>query len=229
MPLAQAICGRIAAELAGNVPMDDLLSAAAFGLVEAVERYNPRMGTRFETYCALRVRGAVLDELRCLRAAPRLRTNRAKLIESGDDRDGASRRPVRDGRVRGHAVARVSLSAQPPDSEDIRRLDIIEARDVCDPAVLLQEKERRDMLAREVRRLPSTERLLVMLYYYDELTMKQIGQLLSVTESRVCQMHTEILERLQQRLAGIDGSTPHRRAFSPVLWGGPKAVEVADA
>ena len=92
----------------------------------------------------------------------------------------------------------------------MRRIDILAANEVCDPADLLQEKERRDILAEEVRKLPAAQRHLVTLYYYDELTMKQIGDVLNVTESRVCQMHTGILNRLQQRLARLDGGAPRR-------------------
>ncbi len=227
MPLAHAVCSRIAVELAGTVPVDDLLSAAAFGLMEAIERYDPGMGAQFETYCAVRIRGAVLDELRYLHTVPRIRTTRNDRIAADRSAPRSPHRPEGAGATPRRTRSCISLSASHTEHEDVRQVDIIEARDVCDPAVLLQEKERRDLLAREVRRLPAAERLLVMLYYFDELTMKQIGQLLNVTESRVCQMHAGILERLQQRLAERDESRPSR-VFIPTQRREQAPAEVAD-
>lgn len=229
MPLAHAVCGRIAAGLSGTVPVEDLFGSASLGLMDAIERYDPGMGTRFETYCAVRIRGAVLDELRYLRAASRTPTSRAKAASTKRGALMLHSRTTNSNATVKHIGPCVSLSTPRSEPEDVRQIDIIEARDACDPAVLLQEKERRDLLAREVRRLRTTERLLVMLYYFDELTMKQIGQLLNVTESRVCQMHTEILERLQQRLAELDESRPRRSVLGPVRRGEPPAAEVVNA
>jgi len=103
----------------------------------------------------------------------------------------------------GNGKRHVSLTSLPASADDtgMRHIDVIQAAGLHDPADLIQEKERRDILDREVRKLPEADRLLVILYYFEELTMKQVGEVLNVTESRVCQMHTQILSLLQQRLA----------------------------
>jgi len=224
MPLVRTISSRIATELPNSVQVDDLVSAGTFGLMDAIERYDPDLGTRFETYCAVRIRGAILDELRHVNWLPRLQSARATRVDAAADalkgelgrapspreiarRTGLKVRDVNNASNNGGK--RVSLNSGPRSSdgqEEMRAIDIIEAQGICDPADLLQEKERRDILAREVRSLPRAERLLVMLYYFDEFTMKQIGEALNVSESRICQMHAGILERLQQRLAELDES-----------------------
>ena len=224
MPLVRTISSHIATELPSSVQVDDLVSAGTFGLMDAIERYDPDLGTRFETYCAVRIRGAILDELRHVNWLPRLQSARATRVDAAADalkgelgrapspreiarRTGLKVRDVNNASNNGGK--RVSLSSGPRSSdgqEGMRTIDIIEAQGICDPADLLQEKERRDILAREVRSLPRAERLLVMLYYFDEFTMKQIGETLNVSESRICQMHAGILERLQQRLAELDES-----------------------
>jgi RNA polymerase sigma factor for flagellar operon FliA len=195
--------------------------------MDAIERFNPGLGARFETYCAVRIRGAILDELRYLNWVPRLQSARAIKVGAAlqslrgelgrtptpseiAERTGLKVRDVQKASANGRK--QVSLTSSPTGEEDhkaMRRIDILEAEGLCDPAELLQEKERRDILAREVRKLPDTERALVMLYYFEDLTMREIGQVLSVTESRVCQMHAGILGRLQQRLAELDESKPH--------------------
>lgn len=221
MPLVRMISGRIASELPSSVEVGDLASAGTFGLIDALERYDPNLGSRFETYCAVRIRGAILDELRYLNWMPRLQSARAAKVGSATAalkgelgraptvhevarKAGLKVREVTNAPTNSHT--HLSLTSGPPgrnDNKAMRCIDILQAQGLCDPAELLQEKERRDLLAREVRKLPQAERLLVMLYYFDELTMKQIGDVLKVTESRVCQMHAGILETLQQRLGEL--------------------------
>jgi len=224
MPLVRAISGRIAADLPSSVDSEDLVSSGTFGLMDAIERYDPDLGTRFEGYCAVRVRGAILDELRHLNWVPRLQSTRATKVGAAQQalkgelgraptpqevarKTGLNVRDVNNLSQKGRK--QLSLTAELRDGrseKSLRRMDIVEANRLCDPAELLQERERRDILAREVRKLPKAERLLVMLYYFDELTMRQVGEVLNVTESRVCQMHSGVLSRLQQRLRELDES-----------------------
>jgi RNA polymerase sigma factor for flagellar operon FliA len=223
MPLVRLIARRIAGELPTSVQTDDLISVGTFGLMDAIDRYDPDQGARFETYCAVRIRGAMLDELRHLNWMSRLQSARATKVGAAAHslKTSLGRTPTPQEiaeetglKVReveqavGSRRRHVSLSDAPVGDSDgeLRRIDILEAQDLCDPAALLQEKERRDLLAHEIRRLPRAQQRLVVLYYYDELTMKQIGDVLQVTESRVCQMHAGILDRLQQRLAEADAS-----------------------
>jgi len=227
MPLVRAISGRLAAELPHSVRVEDLVSAGTFGLMDAIERYDTELGTRFESYCAVRIRGAILDELRHLNWVPRMQCSRAARVDAAvaelrgelghiptpkevARKTGLKLAEVRS--TRGGDHRHLSLTDGPAGGEAgaMRHIDVIEAENVCDPASVLQEKEQRDILAGEVRKLPAPERLLVMLYYFDELTMKQIGKVLDVTESRVCQMHAEILARLQQRLSEFNESSPDR-------------------
>lgn len=227
MPLVRAISGRLAGELPHSVRMEDLVSAGTFGLMDAIERYDTVLGARFESYCAVRIRGAILDELRHLNWVPRMQSSRAARVDAAmaqlrgelgraptpkevARKTGLKLSEVQNTRVGDHR--HFSLTDRPGggEADAMRHIDVIEAENVCDPASVLQEKERRDILAEEVRKLPASERLLVMLYYFDELTMKQVGNVLNVTESRVCQMHAEILALLQQRLSEFDESSPDR-------------------
>ncbi len=225
MPLVRAVSARLAAELPSSIDTDDLVSAGTFGLMDAIERYDPKLGTRFGTYCALRIRGAILDELRHLNWVPRTQQTRAAKVSAVSaalkSKLGRTPTPGEIARKTGLKLSEVnsptpsgqnhaSLMGAPRDSgsEDVRGIDVLEAEGVCDPADVLQEKERRGILDREVRKLPRAERLLVMLYYFEGLTMKQVGKVLNITESRVCQIHTRLLRLLQQRLAELDESRP---------------------
>lgn len=221
MPLVRAVSARLAAELPSSVDPEDLISAGTFGLMDAIERYDPELGARFETYCSVRIRGAILDELRHLNWVPRMQCARAAKVgvamaalhgELGRvptvreiaHKTGLKVRDINNASKNGSK--HVSLTSPPASGEGtgMRHIDVIEAAGLHDPADLIQEKERRDILDREVRKLPEADRLLVILYYFEELTMKQVGEVLNVTESRVCQMHAQILSLLQQRLAEFD-------------------------
>jgi len=225
MPLVHAISVRLAAELPSSIRMEDLESAGTFGLMDAIERYDPDVGARFETYCATRIRGAMLDELRNLNWVPRTRSARAGKIAAAvhvlrgelgrnptpqeiASKSGLRLQDVNAAPWPGRQPLSLSAEAAGADGNAARHMDVLAARSVCNPVELLQEKERRDTLAAEIRRLPQAERLVIVLYYFEELTMRQIGEVLNVTESRVCQMHTAILTRLQQRLADLDESRP---------------------
>jgi RNA polymerase sigma factor FliA len=224
MPLVRATSNRIASELPSSVQIDDLISVGTFGLMNAIDRFDPEFGVRFESYCTVRIRGAILDELRSLNWMPRLQSSRAAKIDAATNQLTAEsgRAPTHDEiarktgmkvedvrNVSQNASRQVSMSGSPAATKggkQMRGIDILKSHRVADPFDVLSEKERRHILAREVDGLPKAQRLLVMLYYFDELTMRQIGDVLSVTESRVCQMHAGILDRLQQRLAELDES-----------------------
>ena len=221
MPVVRAVSARLAAELPCTVDPDDLISAGTFGLMDAIDRYDADLGTRFETYCSVRIRGAIVDELRQLNWVPRMQCTRAAKVDVAiaallgelgrppTPREIAKRAGLNVREVQNASKGpnkHVSLTSFPGGDEGggIRHIDVIEAAGLLDPAALFQEKERRALLDCEVRKLPKAERLLVILYYYEEFTMKQIGEVLNVTESRVCQMHAEVLSLLQQRLAELN-------------------------
>jgi len=221
MPIVRAVSTRLAAELPSSVDVEDLVSAGTFGLMDALDRYDPSLGARFETYCVLRIRGAILDELRQLNWMPRMQTARVAKVGAAREalkgelgrqptahevarRTGLKVREVENVPTNGRQPVSLTAGTAPGTEGAPRGVDVIKEERTADPATAAQEKERRDILAKEVRKLPKPERLLVMLYYFEGLTMRQIGEVLNVTESRVCQMHAGILARLQQRLVELD-------------------------
>ncbi len=209
---------RISAKLPDEVENDDLVSAGIFGLMDAIEAFDLERGVKFETYCAPRVRGAILDELRAMDWVPRLVRNRAHKLDQAtrqleaelgrkpNEEELAGRldlpRPQFDKLLRdATAVSLVSLSRkyyESDSSRDVCEIDILEDKRGRDP---VKEVQKRDLKALITRGLTRAERLILVLYYYEEMTMKEIGATLDLSESRVSQMHSSILSRLKIQLA----------------------------
>jgi len=208
---------RIGAKLPDEVDVDDLMSAGIFGLVDAIDAFDLDRGVKFETYCAPRIRGAILDELRNMDWVPRLVRHRAHKLA-----DATRTLEVELGRVphedelarrlnmsRGQfqkllrdasAVATVSLSRRHADADstrDLTELDVLPDGRSSDPVIEAQKQDLKELVTRGLSR---AERLIVVLYYYEQMTMKQIGQTLDLSESRVSQMHSAILDRLRGQL-----------------------------
>lgn len=221
MPLVRYTAERLFAKLPQNVELDDLTSAGVFGLVDAIEGFDLARGVKFETYCTTRVRGAILDELRAFDWVPRLvRTKAHKLdaalrkleIDLGRDPTdqelaGLLAIPLEelDCLVReASAVSIVSLSEKWPGEDDeaktLRKIDILEDKRQTRPIDFAQRK---DFLRRVVSVLGRKEREILLLYYFEDLTMREIGLTLDLSESRVCQLHTRIMDRLREQLAKV--------------------------
>jgi RNA polymerase sigma factor for flagellar operon FliA len=240
--LVRVIANRIAARLPRSIDVQDLRSAGVFGLIRAIENFDIARGTRFESYCATRVHGAILDELRAQDWVPRLVRNRADTYRTalGDLRTALDREPSTrelaihlgttdeevDALRRESNFATVfTLSRDDDSSEDshqIRKLDVLVDRD---SAVPFDEMETRDLAASLARHLSQAERTVVALYYFDGLTMKEIGQVLRISESRVCQIHGKLLRKLHDRLEGLPRTAP--RAPAPAAAPPPPAPEAA--
>ncbi len=208
---------RIGAKLPDEVDVDDLMSAGIFGLVDAIDAFDLDRGVKFETYCAPRIRGAILDELRNMDWVPRLVRHRAhKLADATRTLEvELGRVPHEDELARrlnlsraqfqrllrdAGAVAKVSLSRRPADPDsarDLTELDVLPDGRSSDPVVEAQKQDLKELVTRGLSR---AERLIVVLYYYEQMTMKQIGQTLDLSESRVSQMHSAILDRLREQL-----------------------------
>jgi RNA polymerase sigma factor for flagellar operon FliA len=208
---------RLASKLPNEVDVGDLISAGIFGLMDAVNAFDPARGVKFETYCVPRIRGAILDELRSMDWVPRLVRSRAhKLAEAvhsleaqlgrkPNDKELAKemklsmaefRRLQRDAR----AVGIVSLSRkwfETDSSKDVREIDVLEDKRSDNPSRAAQRKDVKELVTRGLSR---AERLIVILYYFEEMTMKEIGETLDLSESRVSQMHSAILNRLRAQL-----------------------------
>ncbi len=215
-PLVRYLAEKLKARLPLSVDVDDLASAGAQGLLSAVEGFEPERGVKFETYCTARVRGSMLDELRSEDWAPRqlrhqatkLRTTQAALSRDlgrePTEEEMAERFELATEEYRAlvrsaAAASRVSLEAteETPKGPPVRRADVLEDRRTEDPWEGLR---REDVFQYVLKDLTPKERLIVVLYYWENLTMKEIGQIFGVTESRICQLHTRILKSLRERL-----------------------------
>ncbi len=209
-PLVKYLAHRIGARLAGPVDFDDLVGDGLLGLIEAVDRFDPAHQVRFKTYAESRIRGAILDGVRGRDWAPRSLRRAARKLETAIS--GVEKRtgqPATDEEVAAelgmnlselqdlYVQARgVRLGSLPGNEE--------EGRDPADPGIdplsRVEEIERRELLADEIDNLPERERLVLSLYYERGLTLKEIGSVLAVTESRVCQIHTRAIARLRTRV-----------------------------
>ncbi|GIX04665.1 MAG: hypothetical protein KatS3mg114_0534 [Planctomycetaceae bacterium] len=205
------------ARLPEGVDLQDLVSAGVFGLIDAIEAFDMERGVKFETYCVPRIRGAMLDELRMMDWVPRLVRSKASRIEAArKECEAELGRPPTDQeladkmglslddfmKLKGEAAAvtQHSLSkkwGETDSNKDLREIDVIEDVKGEDPTRQLQ---RRDIMKLVTRGLNRSERLIIILYYYEELTMKEIGNTLGLSESRVSQMHSSIVNRLRELL-----------------------------
>src|SRR5436189_4901246 len=218
LPLVRYNGERIWSRLPEGVDLDDLISAGVFGLMDAIDAFDLDRGVKFETYCVPRIRGAMLDELRTMDWVPRLvRSKHTKLEESRKALETELGRPPRPDemalklgvtlqdfeRIAGDAtaVSLVSLNKKWYETDsykDVREIDILEDKKAEDPTHRLQN---RDLMRLVTRGLNRNERLIIILYYYEDMTMKEIGATLDLSESRVSQMHSSIVARLQAQLA----------------------------
>lgn len=220
LPLVRYIAERVAAKLPRNVAVDDLASAGIFGLIDAIEGFDLSRDVKFETYCSTRVKGAILDELRNLDWVPRLVRSRAHKYERAwsdlsaefkrdpseqemAKRMGVTREEFERILKERSSAATVSLSREwsaDDGSKEMRQVDMVADKRALDPADSLQRRELKGLITKG---LSETEKLVMVLYYYEELTMKEIGAVLDISESRVCQIHTEIVRRLHEQLKGF--------------------------
>lgn len=213
------MAGRIGARLVDHVDLEDLVSYGLFGLMEAIDRFDPERGFKFETFATPRIRGAVLDELRHLDWAPRqVRRRERRLKRTREELAHRLGRWPSTEEVAEHlelteeqvaeAEADVStshlthLDRPLGEAEDAGTLrDVIVDPRAIDPAGTLEEEDARRELAEAIQGLGERERLVVTLYYYEGLTLQEIGEILEVTESRISQIHRAGVRRLQRRLA----------------------------
>lgn len=217
LPLVKYNAERIHTKLPDEVDVEDLMSAGIFGLRDALESFDMERGVKFETYCAPRIRGAILDELRSMDWVPRLvrhrtsqfeRARKSLEMETGEkptDDQLAKKldvNPDEFAKIKkdAGAVGVVSLSRkwfETDSNKDVREIDVLEDVKQVNPFTAVQKRDLKDLITKGLSR---AERLIVILYYYEEMTMKEIGTTLDLSESRVSQMHSSILARLKAQL-----------------------------
>ncbi|MBA2116879.1 FliA/WhiG family RNA polymerase sigma factor [Bremerella alba] len=217
LPLVKYNGERIWARLPEGVELDDLISAGVFGLMDAIDAFDMSRGVKFETYCVPRIRGAMLDELRTMDWVPRLvRSKASKLNEATKQLEAKFGRHPTHQELAEHmqlplkelekmvsdanAVGLISLNKKWYETDsykDVREIDILEDKKGEDPTRRIQKN---DLMRLVTKGLNRNERLIIILYYYEELTMKEIGATLDLSESRVSQMHSSIVSRLQSQL-----------------------------
>ena len=221
-PLVKYVAGRLGSGLPAHVDEGDLVSYGLLGLIGAIERYDPGRDIKFETYAIARIKGAIIDELRALDWVPRSVRSRAREIERAiaeleaklgvaptdeqiAEKIGITVTELEDSLTdisRSSIAALDELWSVSGEGDQISLMDTIEDESGPRPEAALDQTEMREALADAIARLPEREKLVVTLYYYEELTLREIGEVLGVTESRVSQLHTKAVLRLKARLAG---------------------------
>ena len=224
-PLVKYVAGRLSSSLPQTVETADLISYGIFGLIDAIEKYDPSRGIKFETYAIARIKGAIIDELRAMDWVPRSVRSRAREIEQAyvalesklrrvpSDEEVASHLgiPKRDLHDLYSKLSYTSIVSFEElwvggDREDHSSvMGTIKDETAEDPVALFENEEIKDILAGAIERLSERERIVIALYYYEGLTLKEIGQVLGVTESRVSQLHTKAVLRLRGRLHATQG------------------------
>lgn len=216
LPLVRYIADRLMTKLPHNVDVDDLNSAGVFGLMDAIDKFDPGRGFKFETYCTNRIRGAMLDELRSMDWVPRLIRARTHRLEKtyqslqsklGRDPEEAEvaralqlsidqyRQIVKESSTTSLLSIHKNWTSDNAEEGTIQEGDLIVDYREGDPSRDLQRGELVDFMT---HRLSSKERLVLLLYYYEDLTMKEIGETLELSESRVCQIHARVMARLKE-------------------------------
>ena len=219
------VAGRMAIGLPHYVEFNDLISAGLLGLIQAIDNFDHLRGIKFETYAIPRIRGSILDELRSQDWFPRSLRRKAKQIEEVYStlevrlgRPATDREIAREldidvseldnllGEVAVATIMSLDADASTDDSDQSTSLgDYLADPRSEDVENLLAEQEMRELIARRMAELPEKEQLVLVLYYYEELTLKEIGEILDVTESRVCQIHTKAIMRLKSKIRRHEG------------------------
>jgi RNA polymerase sigma factor for flagellar operon FliA len=222
-PLVKYVAGRLGSGLPAHVDEGDLVSYGLLGLIGAIERYDPDRDVKFETYAIARIKGAIIDELRAMDWVPRSVRSRAREIERAiaelerqllrapTDEEIAKKVGITEEELEESLteISRSSIAAldelwtvSSSGGDQIALIDTIEDTEAPDPQSSLSQTEMREAIGEAIARLPEREKLVVTLYYYEELTLREIGEVLGVTESRVSQLHTKAILRLKAKLSG---------------------------
>lgn len=222
-PMIKYVANRIAMRLPPHIEVDDLISVGVLGLIDAITKYDPTRGAKFKTYAEFRVRGAILDELRSMDWVPRSVRQKASNVDSVVQKlQSKLGRPPEDEEVAGEmgisldqffdtlnetksmpVLSLEGLGIAKETGEQQSLLDCLAGKGDTDPQTQIRLNELKEIIAQAIDTLPEKARLMISLYYYEELTMKEIGAVLDVTESRVSQIHSKAVFKLCTELKAL--------------------------
>ena len=218
-PLIKYIAQKIASRLPSNIELDDLISCGVIGLMDAIEKFDPSRDNKFKTYAEFRIRGAILDELRAQDWVPRSIREKAKIVEKAYSKLEASLgRPASDEEMctelkmsqdefhdllnKAKSISLLNIDDSASFNKGDKKLisEVVEDHRALNPYIAVSQKDSREKIKEGIMTLPEKQRLVLSLYYYEDLNLKEIGQVLDVTESRVSQLHTQAILKLKTKL-----------------------------
>ncbi|HQI20903.1 MAG TPA: RNA polymerase sigma factor WhiG [Leptospiraceae bacterium] len=219
-PLVKYVAGKVAIGMPQNVEFDDLVSYGSFGLLDAIEKFDPDRDIKFKTYAMTRIRGAIFDELRSIDWIPRSIRQKARQVEETiamlenklghtvEDEDiakelGISVDELQSLLTKISGTSIVSLNDiwyLGDDNDEVSFMETLESPANLNPDSLIEREEIKSVIVEAIRHLPDKEKKVIVLYYYEDLTLKEIGEVLEVTESRISQLHTKAIMRLRGKL-----------------------------
>lgn len=222
-PLVKYVAGKISVGMPQNVDFDDLVGFGVFGLFDAIEKFDPEKHVKFKTYAVTRIRGAIFDELRSIDWVPRsvrqktreiedtIQTLEADLGRSASDNEVAKAMNMSLEqynqmvlKVRGTSILSLNdVWFTGDDSDKVSIQDSIESPVSLQPESIAEKDEIRRVIVQAINELPDKEKKVLVLYYYEDLTLKEIGKVLEVTESRISQLHTKAIMRLRAKLTNV--------------------------
>jgi RNA polymerase sigma factor for flagellar operon FliA len=222
-PLVKYVAGKVAVGMPHNVEFDDLVGFGVFGLLDAIDKFDPDKGVKFKTYAVTRIRGAIFDELRSIDWVPRSVRQKTKEVEEaigaleaqlgrtatdqeiaeslGWDEQEFAKTMIKISSTSILSLNDVWFSGDESDKVTIEAS--IESPSSLNPDIIVEKDEVRRVIISAINELPDKEKKILVLYYYEDLTLKEIGQVLEVTESRVSQLHTKAIMRLRAKLTNI--------------------------
>ncbi len=222
-PLVKYVAGKIAMKLPASIEFDDLVGYGIFGLFDAIKKYEPSKGNKFNTYATLRINGTIIDELRAIDRVPRTVRKMAKQIETATaELESRMGRAVTEAEVaRELGITQDELSKKMlnmsglnvlslndlwfsgDENDKVSLLDSIESSPKLNPDYLVGQAEVKRVIEESIAELPENIKQVIILYYYEDLTLREIGKILKVTESRVSQLHTKATNLLKIKLTNI--------------------------
>jgi len=222
-PLVKYVAGKVSVGMPNNVEFDDLVGYGVFGLIDAIDKYDPDRNIKFKTYAVTRIRGAIFDELRLIDFVPRSVRQKTREIEltissleaqlgrTATDQEIASAMRMDEAeymktmqKISGTSIISLNdLWYSGDDNDKVSIVDSIESPSSLNPDVVVVNEEIRRVIVEAINELPDKEKKILVLYYYEDLTLKDIGRVLQVTESRVSQLHTKAILHLRSKLTNI--------------------------